>query len=368
MKKLCNLINKERLFLISYIPFTFTFFLFVFLILRYPQVSSSGVKKGIELCFEVLIPSLYPFMVLSGMLVSSGIIMKKTRLTALISEKLFSMPFCAVSVFILSCLGGYPVGAVCIDSLIRKGSISKNEGKRMLSFSVNPSPAFVISTVGFCMLGSMKAGAIMYISIVLSSVLVGAFTGKFNRKSEKEDMIFIGKSDSGVWDSFIISVKNGAVSMGIICAFVVFFSCIFSLIDILPLNSEMKLFIRCILEITNGIDSGASVYSIPMLTFFLSFGGFCSLLQVLTSVSSAHIKLGHIVITRLLSAFLSGIICSILLKIFPVVIETFSPGRVPGFATTSYSSSVSAGMIIMTFLFIIGDSFVVEKKVDIEVQ
>lgn len=362
MKKIVSLLKRYRILILGYFPFIFLLFTFLFLLLRFPEVSGRGVKNGIELCINVLIPSLFPFMVFSGFLISSGLILKKIHIFNFLSKKLFSLPYLAVPVLLMSFLGGYPVGAKSVSDLYKTGNISSDEGRRMLLFCVNPSPSFVISSVGFFMLRSNKAGAVIYLSIVISSILVGVFSRFLNIKSENNSKTEIGNNDLKFAAAFTKSVKDSGVSMAFICAFVVFFSAIFELVDILPFSQETKLFLKCIIEVTNGCKYGVTAYSLPVITAIIYFGGLCTVFQVMGFLTDVGLNIKHYLAVRLIGAGISSLVCHFLLKIFPVTIETFSSGSIPKTLSPSYSLPVSAGLIVMTLLFILGDSFALEKK------
>lgn len=361
MKKLVSSIKKHRQFISYYIPFVYSFFTFIFLLLKFPQLSSEGVQKGVNLCMDTLIPSLYPFMVATEFLISSGLLFKSTKLISVVSEKMFGLPL-SFPVFILSCLGGYPVGAECVNALYKKGSISKREGERMLLFSVNPSLNFVLSFVGFSLLKSIKAGLIIYLGVILSSVMLGVISRLIYKNSCNDISLPITESDMNFSSALTSSVKKAAFSMFYICAFTVFFSAVAELCTIIPFSAETKLLVISSLEVTNAVKSCYRMYSLPLVASVISFGGLSTVFQVLTVTSEMNLKAGKYILVRIVLAFMSFLMTGIILKFFPVALETFSSVSAGERHISSHSASVSVGLIIMTMLFLGGDYLTQQKR------
>lgn len=367
MKKLTAYIKNYRGFLFVYIPTVFVLFLFLFMLLRFPKEASKGVGEGLKLCTQVLVPTLFPFIVGSTFLVLSGVMLRKTVLYEKLSRLLFKGSFPAVPVFILSFLGGYPVGGKLISDLYKKGAISREEGRRMLLFCINPSLSFTLSFLGSGLLKSTKAGLIIFISIILSSFLTGVVLGFLKSDNPEKSFSYVTESDLSLPSAFTKSVKEGAVTMGYICAFVAFFSAVGELVTVLPFSENVRLFLRCNLEVTNGCRYAVNTCSLPFITFIVSFGGISTLFQIMSYIQDLALNVKKYITVRLITSVLSSVVSFILFKIFPVYTETFSSGTISEIPITSYSAPVSAGLVLMTVLLILGDGFVLSGK-DLDIK
>ena len=361
MNKFNKVIGKHSLNLVPYVFLLYILFVFIFLLLRFPSEASEGVKEGLRLCLQSLIPSLYPFMVAVEFMSTSGIISKFSRLFDYISIKLFKIPY-SFTVFLLSCLGGYPVGALCIENLIEKGEITKKSGEWMLMFSVNPSLGFAVSFVGATLYKSVKAGILIYLSVILSSLIVGLIQRAFIKAKAKFEILPIVEYKGNISSAFTEAVKKSAATMLYICAFTMLFSALISLVDILRLPDETKLTVKCIVEITNGINSSWNVFSLPFIAGAISFGGLSVAFQIFSTISQMKISVLKYISVRCLSAFLSYLIAAVMFKLFPVTVSTFSSGVSSCGAVTSHSIPVSVGLIVMTIVFIAEDSLSETKK------
>ncbi len=222
------------------------------------------VSDGLRLCASKLIPSLFPFMVLSSLLVSGGAGELLARLCRVPFKTLFGIGGecgCAVA---LGWLCGFPVGAKCAREYYEKGRVSRDEYERVLCICSTPSPAFLIGAVGRGMLGSAAEGVLLYVISLLSSAIIGIFLKRFG-KSLAEPR---GGKDARVRnaESFVKSltraVSDGAMGMLCVCAFVVFFSAFLGALKaalaFIHMSKAASALLFCVFELTSGISAVVS--------------------------------------------------------------------------------------------------------------
>ena len=161
-----------------------------------PSLFSSGTIDGVKLFFFSVFPGLFPFMFLTKILTNLRVVFKASKRLEPISRKLFGTGGVSFYAFFMSILSGYPIGAQIIGDLYSKNLITKNEAHKMTLFCTTSGPVFVIGAVGVGMLHSFKLGAIIYISHIVSSFLIGV---GFN---------FLSKKDTSTTNSFCYD-KNG---------------------------------------------------------------------------------------------------------------------------------------------------------------
>ena len=105
------------------------FFALVFIIsvLLWGKECSRGALNGIYFCAEVLVPSIFPFMVISVYIAESGLSEQLGRISGNLCPKVFGVSRNLTAVIIMSMIGGYPVGARGIASLVENKTISEND-------------------------------------------------------------------------------------------------------------------------------------------------------------------------------------------------------------------------------------------------
>ena len=199
------------------------------LLIAEPEISMKGVKRGLLICTNQIVPALFPFCVISTFLVNSDIINVFAKAFAPFM-KLFNLPDVCAGAVLLSFTGGYPVGAITANSMYEKGEITKDEYKRLLLFCVNAGPAFVIGAVGNAILKSVKAGMILFLSLTLSGIITGILSG-YTAQGEEIKENKKQKSIYNLSEAFVKSVSCASNTIINVCAWIVLFSCALEFAD-----------------------------------------------------------------------------------------------------------------------------------------
>ena len=121
-----------------------------------------AARYSLRLCGEVLIPSLFPFFVLSALIQELGLPSRLGRLTAPGMRRLFGVPGSGCAALILGLMAGYPLGAASVAGLVERGELERGEGERLLGFCNNSGPAFILGAAGAGVFGSARAGLLLY--------------------------------------------------------------------------------------------------------------------------------------------------------------------------------------------------------------
>ena len=146
-------------------------------LLAYPAQVQRGLAQSVLYCLASLVPSLFPFMVLASFGVRSGAGEVLGKLLGPVTRRLFRLPRACGATVLLSFLGGYPAGARGVSLLLEQGKITREQAGRMLCFCVAPGAAFVVTFVGWGLLGSLRLGWLLFGAVTLSGLLLGLLTG-----------------------------------------------------------------------------------------------------------------------------------------------------------------------------------------------
>ncbi len=355
--------NKKQFAVIyGYIPISFVVFFIAFLLLRFPEVSAQGISDGIDLSLGTLIPTLFPFMIISTLMTKLRLFDRIPNFLKRLTEIVFSLDGKCLGTIILSMIGGLPIGCKTASDLYESGEISRSQARRMMLFCYCTGPAFTISSVGLYMLGSEEAGILIYASLILSAVTVGVLSRFF----EDDDNLYHPTKTCEEKDVFSVnlvrSVSSGSSAMLNICAWVIIFSCIIRLIEILPIDNSASFFLSCILEVTNGAYLASGNISLPLMAGIIGFGGLCGHCQVMPYLVKLRLKYKYFFVSRVISGALSVIYCKFLTDIFPVSYEVLSIGSLPSQKASGISSAVSIAMLFTAGLFLLGDTAVIRIK------
>ena len=252
-------------------------------------------------------------------------------------------------VFIMGIISGYPMGAKLATNFRENNICSKEECERLLSFTNNSGPLFIIGTVGILMYGSTAIGVLLFITHILACITVG-FIFRFwkysvSSISYNSHHIINSKQTpvtfSNLGSILSESITNSISTILLIGGFVVIFSSIISILKSSGLLSVFSISISPILaffnidssfatplisgflEITNGINSISNIsnkkLSINLIftAFLLGFGGISVLLQVFSITSKSDLSIKPYVYGKLLHGVLAAFYTYIFTSFIP---------------------------------------------------
>lgn len=321
----------------------------LFLLFRFPREMTDGVRQGLTLCGTAVIPSLFPFLALCTFFVRSGLCAAAGDKLARVTHRLLRLPPAAAGAVLLGLCGGYPVGARMTAQLLEAGCVTRSQAQRMCLFCVAAGPAFVTGTVGASMLGSRAAGWALFGALTLANLTIGVLL----RFTDEEPSPIISPAPRQPFARcFCEAVADAGSSMLPICAWVLLFSGICTVLEKLPESVAVPLI--CVLEVTNGCKTGAAYgLSLPVLAAILGFGGFAVHCQILPDVTACGVKLSRFWAFRAVCGALAAVYCMGLLHRFPQA-QTVALFRADlPVRAVSASVPTSAALLVTAAVFIL---------------
>ena len=334
-------------------------------LLLFPMSAADGARRGIGYCLNLLIPSLFPFMVFSAFLIKSGISSRLGRFLSPVTRFLFRLPGCSAAAIFMSLIGGYPVGARAIAALYAQNDISEKEAQRMLCFCVNSGPAFVISTVGGMMLGDLRAGLILFVSQILASLLLG-IACRFTLWEPPSDRRESAKAEPS--SALIASAADASRGMASMCAFVILFAVLVSVLIQSGLSDAFsRLLLKAgfpyaaassllsvLLEVTGGcMDAVVAGAPLLFLSFAIGWGGLCVHFQVLSAAANVRISRLRFTLFRLLHGLCAAFLTNLFLRMFPVTVSVFSSTDQPLSGHLSGSAPAACALFLLCMAFLL---------------
>jgi len=346
-----------------------TVLIYMLLIIIWADDISQYVLCSLNSCINVIIPSMYIFMIISDFLITSNIFFLFGKPFSLIARYIFRIPEKLFSIFLISSVGGYPIGAKLISDLYKADKIDKSTAENMMTYCYLSGPAFIGGTVGVELFSDINTGILIFISILTVNLIIAVFTS-FNRNIPQYEKNCI-KCEMQITD-LISSIYNGGKNMFSICTVIIFFS---SLICIAEKSGVIKYIAKFIddytpINLINGIAIVKSVSEIsnillfepdfkllPIITALLSFGGICVIIQI-RSILPTQLSIKKFIIFRIISIPLSYYICKLyILLFFKEYISVYSPAKI---SHSQNSPILTLFLLIMTILFLL--KFSIEKK------
>ena len=185
-------------------------------------------RYAVDLCLSLILPSLFPFFVLSVLLNRLGLPGYLGRLLTPLASRVYGITGAGASALLIGLTGGYPLGAAYIADMERSGAITAREGERLLAFCNNSGPAFIIGAVGAGAFGSGKAGLLLYLCHVLSAMLTGLF---FRQKDYCREIPPLQLDSVYISQALPEAVNQAMGALLNVCGFVMCFTVLVGLLD-----------------------------------------------------------------------------------------------------------------------------------------
>lgn len=126
---------------------TVLFILLLGCILSHSQTSLRYAALGLELWFQKMIPSLLPFMILSGIMIRMKLTDKVSMMIYPLVNPLYKVQKTVCYAMLMGFLCGFPMGARVVDDLYMRRMITKREAEYLLAFCNNIGPVYFCSFV-----------------------------------------------------------------------------------------------------------------------------------------------------------------------------------------------------------------------------
>ncbi|MBQ9414732.1 MAG: hypothetical protein IJU16_06380 [Clostridia bacterium] len=311
------------------------------LFLQYPDATAGGVSRGLSTVVRVLIPALFPFLVLSSFVVKSGLAHTIGRRISRPMKTVFRLPGSAAVAVLIGLFGGYPAGANAVAELLEGDQITKSDARRLLHSVVNAGPAFILSGVGAAMLGSLDAGWRLYAAHIAASLLL-LLLGRLDAASSDDPPARRAASPHPpAAVALVDSVQSAGMSLLSMSGFVVFASVALALADAtgvaaLPTRAADALFhlfgltapsvaplLPSIVEVSCGcLEAATSGAAAPFwLGAALGFGGLSVHGQIAVRLQNFGVMGSSFLRARIAHALLGGLLSRLLFYWFPPAVS-----------------------------------------------
>ncbi len=369
--------------------FLLIIFLILFGILKNPQISLKGAQEGLLIWFNIVIPSLLPFFIISEILISIGFVDLIGKILEPLMRPIFNLPGIAAFTFSMSIVSGYPVGSKVVSSLRKNNLITKTEGDQMIVLSSTSGPLFMLGAVTVGMLNNPSLAPLIlyphYLAVITIGLLFRFYKIKDSKKIKNRGYIktkelqkkFPLQKVPPIGIILSESVKNSMNSIFLIGGFIIFYSVVIELLFISKLIDlihyiipiDLKLLhgiLAGILELTTGCKKISSsninlIEKISIINFLIGWGGISIHSQALAFLSSTDISSKLYIIGKFFHGILASIYGLILYKLkYKNIIETtFSPDiNILDYIyfmkwPVMFSTSIKLALLMLLYLLIV---------------
>lgn len=291
----------------------FFYICLLFFLLFHPKEALTGVKNGLGLWLNIMIPTLLPFLILTGALLKTGNIRKLLKPSAFFWKTFFGLSPAGAYVLILGLLCGYPMGAKLAHDLYIDQQISRREGEYLLTFSCNASPAFIISYLSGILLKNKISAVQMILTFLAADLFCMLFFRFVVYHGHTVDSVCVNKIKKETYQQdsigviLDVSIMDGFETITRLGGYILLFSLILASTSFYwPFHAQSCMLFTAPLELTTGLKQIAGA-PLPWKSRYLasmlltSFGGFCVMAQT-KSVLENSLSLIPYAISKCLNA------------------------------------------------------------------
>ena len=294
-------------------------------VIIYPERYISCCLDGFIMWAECVLPSLFPFMVITLIMIKSGFA-EKVSLPLKKMTGLFNLPPAASICFIISICSGYPAGSKSLLEFYENGCLSENDMKKLSVLCSTSGPLFIIGSVGVRMFADKSAGWKILLAHFLSVIIIALAISLFSKREKRENLRRAPVKSNILYDSFYGAVISVAVAGGFIAFFSVTARIFGDFNFLIVFEKFISLFTdeNCaratslgLIEATMGcreLSATGTMLALPFAGFLITFGGVSILLQQLAYLTKAGVSSLYFVAVKFIQAilcfFILLLICS----------------------------------------------------------
>ena len=246
------------------------------------KTAIEGAQNGLEVCFHTVIPSLFPFIFLSSLL--TGSLTGGTLIHSNPLRRLFRIPNGSEAILLTGLLGGYPIGAKCVNEALINGQLSPNDAERMTVFCNAAGPAFLFG---------MAANLFEQRWIPWCLWCIHLFSALCIARLLPGDVHYFHPNGKSFTFNVTRRFRQSIQSMAEICGWIILSRIVISILlkwCLWCLPHGLQIGIIGIMELSNGCiflyqieNSGLRLI---LCSMFLGFGGMCVALQTFSTANS----------------------------------------------------------------------------------
>lgn len=313
---------REKIENVSIVVVLSVFFVLLFV---FSKDISSSIIFSISIWKDNLLPSLFPFFVMSDLLLAYGFVDIISFFLGAIMTKWFYLPKDAAFAFFVSLFSGFPSGSKYVNDLLNAKKISIEDANYLIMFTHFANPFFIVTTIGLFLLSNVKAGYIILISHILSNIIVAFIFRKkkviLNNDNNYKKAFYLSSPDKPfitiLTNSIFKSFKTLVNMLGIIMIFLMITTIIKKIIPVRGITNGL---LSGFLEMTQGVKYISSLdISLPIkasiLSAIVSFSGLSVHFQVKSIIDGTDIKYSNFLKARVVQSFISFFLTLAIFKI-----------------------------------------------------
>jgi sporulation integral membrane protein YlbJ len=306
---------------------TFLYIILIIILLRHPDLAFNYAYQGLYNWATRIVPTLFPFMMISSLMVYSGADLELGKLLGKFFKRIYRFSNYGLYAIFMGFFCGFPMGAKVVSNLYEQGKIGKSEANTLLSFCNNIGPAYftgiiipIIHALGYSNIFPFIFG--MYGIPALYGIIIGIITVKHDKT--KTDLYKSENPESASTDSLISIIKKSCTentqAIIILGGYITFTNAIKILLDLIPITKLYNNIISAFIELTGGVQTIYLTDISPQsklicIMVALSFGGISCFMQTSSFLEKSGLSIKGYLKHKIITTFISTIYYLMVMKL-----------------------------------------------------
>lgn len=326
------------------------------ILLLHPEISSGAVTSALTVCGVSIIPSLFPYFVLTNLYFSLGCSHLLTDKIGRVMQRLFHLPSETGAPFLLGCIAGFPVGAQSAIRLYEEEQITKDDAEQALLFCSNAGPAFIFGVIGARLFQSTFVALCLWLIHLSGALMIGMLL-RPPKQSGQSYKLHDPAADRSILSALTDAISQAGNSTLRVCMFIIFFSIAAGYLKaVVPTAwSSKPWFILSLgaLELAGGstmLEGLAQPSAFVIISALLAWNGLCVHCQVLSAIGKKPLSFKKYFLGKSLHILISVTLSCMIAPLLPFQ-------AVCAATESSYSTDFpSIALLIIMGLFIVKTS------------
>lgn len=320
-----------------------------------PKDSVEAALNGLKIWGSNVFPSLFPFFVVSEIMIALGVVNFIGVLLEPLMRPLFRVPGVGGFVFAMGVASGFPAGAKFTSRLRQEKQLTSIEAERLVTFTNSSNPLFMGGAIAVGFFHNATLAVLIMASHYLGNLLVG-LTMRFHGK--RNEIVFTKSSIQSISLKQAFSemhqkrinnkrtlgkilgdaVNSATQTLLMVGGFIILFSVLNNVLSLINVTQTIALtlgfiitifsisaelsgpFFSGLLEITNGAQlisdtkESSLFHQMIVVSFILGFNGFSIQAQVASFLAEAQIRFWPYFVARILHGLYAAIFTILLWK------------------------------------------------------
>lgn len=294
-------------------------FLLLAILLCFPGTALPLIRESILIWYQSLLPTLFPAMILSNIILYIFLNIKKYRFRIPFLSSVYRLDSYGCLVLLLGFLCGFPIGAYLCAKLVKEQRLSHKQGQYLLGFCNNLSPVFLVSIYCqlFPALPKIPVLLLFYGCPLIYGFILSQWTIRSHSKKESDPVSILSQmspsdqSNRSITEMIDYGITDALSSIVRLAGYIIFFRLLLLPLRLFELDQTYSLILGNLIEITSGVqtyslNAGASnIYGILFHTLpFMTFGGICCIGQTICMIRDSGLSILIYVRDKILQSIL----------------------------------------------------------------